>query len=88
QTLQSVIDATRSLPGLTAVIGAPRRNPGPGKPLFNALLAVREGVIVAEYHKQLLPVYGVFDDGRHFEAGPETACVLPVKGMRVGFLIC
>jgi NAD+ synthase (glutamine-hydrolysing) len=45
-------------------------------------------VIVAEYHKQLLPVYGVFDDGRHFEAGPETACVLPVKGMRVGFLIC
>ncbi|WP_284077915.1 NAD+ synthase [Herbaspirillum aquaticum] len=88
ESLQSVINATRSLPGLTAVIGAPRRNPGPGKPLFNALLAVREGSIVAEYHKQLLPVYGVFDDGRHFEAGPETACVLPIKGMRVGFLIC
>jgi len=88
ESLQSVINATRSLPGLTAVIGAPRRNPGPGKPLFNALLAVREGRIVAEYHKQLLPVYGVFDDGRHFEAGPETACVLPIKGMRVGFLIC
>ncbi len=86
--LERIIVATRALPGLTAVIGAVRRNPGPGKPLFNALLAVREGVIVAEYHKQLLPVYGVFDDGRHFEAGPEVACVLPLKGVRVGFLIC
>ncbi|WP_050470388.1 NAD+ synthase [Herbaspirillum chlorophenolicum] len=86
--LERIIAATRALPGLTAVIGAPRRNTGPGKPLFNALLAVREGAIVAEYHKQLLPVYGVFDDGRHFEAGPEVACVLPLKGVRVGFLIC
>lgn len=86
--LDHVLEASRGLPGLVAVLGAVRANDGPGKPLFNALLAIREGVIVAEYYKQLLPTYGVFDDRRHFEPGPEGACVLQVGAHRVGFLVC
>ncbi|ATQ76507.1 NAD+ synthase [Massilia violaceinigra] len=86
--LQRVLEASRGLPGLVSVVGAVRANDGPGKPLFNALLAIRDGVIVAEYYKQLLPTYGVFDDRRHFEPGPEGACVLQVGDHRIGFLIC
>ncbi|NHZ89996.1 NAD+ synthase [Massilia sp. CCM 8733] len=86
--LERVLEASRALPGLVSVVGAVRANDGPGKPLFNALLAIRDGVIVAEYYKQLLPTYGVFDDRRHFEAGPEGACVLQIGAHRIGFLIC
>ena len=86
--LEGVLRASRALPQLVSVIGAVRRNRGPGKPLHNALLCVRNGDIVAEYYKQLLPTYGVFDDRRHFEPGPEVACVLAVNGKRIGFLVC
>ena len=56
--------------------------------MHNALLAIRNGQIVAEYYKQLLPTYGIFDEGRHFEAGPPVACTLEVAGHKVGFMIC
>jgi NAD+ synthase (glutamine-hydrolysing) len=86
--LAAILAASRNHPGLVAVIGAPRRAAGPGKPLHNALLAIEGGTIVAEYFKQLLPTYGIFDERRHFEPGPERACVLDVAGTRVGFMIC
>lgn len=86
--LEEIRTASRALPQLVAVLGTVRRNAGPGKPLFNALLALRNGDIVAEYYKQLLPTYGIFDERRHFEAGPEGACILEVAGHRIGFLVC
>ncbi len=88
RALNGVLEASRDVPELVAIIGTVRRNTGPGKPLFNALLAVRNGQIVAEYYKQLLPTYGIFDERRHFEPGPERACTLDVAGHRVGFLVC
>jgi NAD+ synthase (glutamine-hydrolysing) len=88
RALHQLMDATRAMPDLVAIIGTVRRNTGPGKPLFNALLALRNGEIVAEYYKQLLPTYGIFDERRHFEPGPEGACILCVAGCQVGFLIC
>jgi NAD+ synthase (glutamine-hydrolysing) len=86
--LAQVIVASRRTPELVAVLGTARRNAGPGKPLCNALLAIRDGAVVAEYHKQLLPTYGIFDERRHFEPGPEGACVLDVAGHRIGFMVC
>ncbi len=86
--LEQVKQASRRSPELVAVIGTARRNPGPGKPLHNALLAIQNGAVVAEYYKQLLPTYGIFDERRHFEPGPEGACVLDVAGHRVGFIVC
>ncbi len=88
RALDTVVQASRDTPKLVTIIGTVRRNHGPGKPLFNALLALRNGEIVAEYYKQLLPTYGIFDERRHFEPGPEGACVLDVAGHQVGFLIC
>lgn len=84
----ALLDASRELPGLVAVVGTVRRNAGPGKPLHNALLAVRDGAVAAEYYKQLLPTYGIFDERRHFEPGPEGACTFDVAGYKIGFLIC
>ncbi|MFZ4877217.1 NAD+ synthase [Janthinobacterium sp. Mn2066] len=88
QALDTVLQASKRWPALVTVLGTARRNHGPGKPLHNALLAIQDGRIVAEYYKQLLPTYGIFDEGRHFEPGPATACTLDVAGTRVGFMIC
>jgi len=86
--LEQVLKASRDVPSLVAVIGTVRRNVGVGKPLHNALLAIRNGEVVAEYYKQLLPTYGIFDERRHFEPGPEVACMLDVAGHKVGFMVC
>ena len=86
--LEDVIAASRRTPALVTVLGSVRRNGGPGKPLYNALLAIKNGAVVAEYYKQLLPTYGIFDERRHFEPGPEGACLLDVAGHRIGFMVC
>lgn len=87
-TLGDVILASRNTPDVVAIIGTVRRNAGPGKPLHNALLAIKNGAIIAEYYKQLLPTYGVFDEHRHFEPGPERACILTIAGHKIGFVVC
>lgn len=86
--VEEIRHASRDMPALVAIIGTVRRNTGPGKPLYNALLAIRDGEIITEYYKQLLPTYGIFDERRHFEPGPEGACILEINGKRVGFIIC
>lgn len=80
--------ASRETPGLCWVVGAPTRRDGPGKPLQNSLLVLRDGEVLTSYAKQLLPTYGIFDERRHFEPGPEVARVLRVGQARVGFMIC
>ena len=86
--LDTVLQASTRWPDLVTVLGTARPNRGHGKPLHNALLAIQNGRIVAEYYKQLLPTYGIFDEGRHFEPGPPGACTLAVAGCKVGFMIC
>lgn len=81
--------ATRELPGLHWVVGAPLRREGPGKPFYNGLMVIRNGEVLLQYAKQLLPTYNVFDERRHFEPGPEhSARTLRVDGARVAFMIC
>ena len=86
--LSSILAASKQSPSMVTVIGTVRRNAGIGKPLHNALLAIKDGVIVAEYYKQLLPTYGIFDERRHFEPGSEGACLLKVAGQKIGFMVC
>jgi NAD+ synthetase len=47
---------------------------GPGLPLTNDAVVARAGREVTRASKQLLPSYDVFDDARHFRAGPPSAC--------------
>lgn len=88
QCVQKVLEASKRFVGLTSVIGAIRGRVGPGKPLYNALLVISNGEIKGEYYKQLLPTYGIFDERRHFEPGPEVACTVNVSGQTIGVIVC
>ena len=86
--LQELLAATREFPDLHWVVGAPTRHKGPGKPLHNSLLVLKNGQIRLQYDKQLLPTYNIFDERRHFEPGADTAKVLRIGHCQVGFLVC
>ncbi|PHV10502.1 NAD+ synthase [Chitinimonas sp. BJB300] len=85
--LDQLIDLSRHT-AAALVIGAVTPNAGIGKPMHNSLLVIRQGEVVLNYHKQLLPTYNIFDERRHFEPGPNTPAVLVLGSKRVGFLIC
>ncbi len=80
--------ATRETPHLFWVVGAPVRRSGVGKPFYNALLVLKNGELVLQYAKQLLPTYNIFDERRHFEPGPDLARVLRVGDVQIGLMIC
>ena len=66
------------------IVGAPVvRN---GKK-FNAALVLHGGKIVGEYHKMLLPNYGVFDEKRLFEQGTEPF-LFELDGKTAAIHIC
>lgn len=70
--------------GIDIVVGYPRLHDGQ---LYNAAGVVRQGRIIAEYHKEQLPNYSVFDEKRYFAPG-EQACLFEIKGVPVGLTIC
>jgi NAD+ synthase (glutamine-hydrolysing) len=71
-------------PEATVLVGSPIvRN----RKKFNAALVFQNGRIVGEYHKMLLPNYGVFDEKRLFEAGTE-ALVFELDGQRIAVHVC
>jgi len=86
--LESLRAASRELPELSWVFGAPLRREGPGKKLENGLLVLKGGEVLLRYAKQLLPTYNIFDERRHFEPGPDVAKVMRVGAVQVGLLIC
>ncbi|SFR71530.1 NAD+ synthase/NAD+ synthase (glutamine-hydrolysing) [Mitsuaria sp. PDC51] len=88
RAMAALLAATREVSSLHWVVGAPTRNPGAGKAFRNSLLVIRDGELLLDYHKQLLPTYNVFDERRHFEPGPDVARVLRIGGAQVGFMIC
>jgi NAD+ synthase (glutamine-hydrolysing) len=70
--------------GVTVLVGYPDYT---DDAIYNAAVLVRDGKPVANYHKQELPNYLVFDEKRYFKPGQES-CVVEIKGIRVGLLIC
>ena len=57
------------------------------KPFHNSLVWISKGEIIYTYHKQLLPVYNIFNEARHFSAGLLPG-VFAYQGFQIGFLIC
>ncbi|WP_129640873.1 NAD+ synthase [Peristeroidobacter agariperforans] len=70
--------------GITVVAGYPEYA---DEDIYNAAAVLRDGVTVANYRKQELPNYSVFDEKRYFKHGRDT-CIFELKGIRVALLIC
>src|SRR5215472_8183372 len=81
--LDELINASRDLPGLTAVIGFVDRD----HDIYNAAAIIYEGKLYGTYHKHYLPNYGVFDEYRYFQVG-RKAPVFVINGVHVGVTIC
>jgi NAD+ synthase (glutamine-hydrolysing) len=71
-------------PEATVIVGAPVSN---GGKKFNAAVVFQGSEILGEYHKMLLPNYGVFDEKRLFEAGTEPF-IFKIDGQTAAIHIC
>ena len=74
----------RSIVGIDIVFGLPAGHKGK---LYNSAVWLRNGECMAEYHKQSLPNYSVFDEVRYFSPGNKT-CVVSLNQVRFGLVIC
>lgn len=70
--------------GIHVVAGYPEYVEGD---IYNSAAVLRDGAMVANYRKQELPNYAVFDEKRYFKSG-QDACIVEIKGIRVGLIIC
>jgi NAD+ synthase (glutamine-hydrolysing) len=70
--------------GPAVVVGYPEYD---GKHIYNSAALLRDGETIANYRKQELPNYSVFDEKRYFQQGRES-CIVEIKGIRVALLIC
>lgn len=69
---------------IAIVFGYPQREDGK---LYNKAMVVQDGQVIADYRKQHLPNYQVFDEKRYFQKGAET-CVFEFKGAQIALSIC
>lgn len=69
---------------IAIVVGYPKRIQ---KTLFNMAGVIHSGKLIAEYAKQCLPNYQVFDEKRYFAAGNQ-ACVFELNGVPTALTIC
>lgn len=85
----AVLRLLRELPhGIGVVIGTPERKDGAR---YNSAIVLRDGAVVARYHKQRLPNYGVFDELRYFTPGDAPCVFAPPGGgeaLTLGLTIC
>lgn len=66
------------------IVGYPRSKNGQ---LFNMAGVIADGQLIAEYAKQQLPNYQVFDEKRYFAAG-DSAVVFNLKGVPTALSVC
>jgi NAD+ synthase (glutamine-hydrolysing) len=69
---------------MALVVGYPRLKDGC---LYNMAGVITGGKLVAEYAKQCLPNYQVFDEKRYFAAG-DLPCVFDLKGVPTALSVC
>lgn len=77
--------------GLAVLVGVAQVNPksisNGGKPLFNSVALLENGVVREVFHKRLLPTYDVFDEDRYFEPGNQPNQFV-LDDVRIGVTIC
>ena len=77
-------ELAKHYPELHIVIGYPRKK---NKKIFNAAGCIYQGEIKAEYFKQELPNYKVFDEKRYFSPG-KGPCLVTVQNKTLALTIC
>jgi len=83
--VQAAMERVRAeVKGVSIVVGYPEYT---GDDIYNAAALLRDGQTIANYRKQELPNYAVFDEKRYFQHGRETR-IVEMNGIRVGLLIC
>jgi predicted amidohydrolase len=81
ESLAYLADAAR---GIDLLVGYPEYS---GGALYNSAVWIRDGRRIANYRKQRLPNYQVFDEERYFTAG-EASVAVEIGGIRIAPLIC
>ncbi len=81
QAFRQIAQATH---GIAVVLGHPHYI---DQTIYNAASFIVEGKVIASYHKQLLPNYGLFDEQRYFTPG-NTTQIICYKGVKIACLIC
>ncbi len=74
----------REIDGISILVGYPEYVEDT---IYNSAALIRGGRVVANYRKQLLPNYGVFDERRYFTPG-EQSTVVEIDGIRCALMIC
>ena len=81
----AALERVRSeMSGIAVMVGYPDYT---DDAIYNAAALIRDGKVLANYHKQELPNYLVFDEKRYFKPGSESR-IVELNGIRVGMLIC
>lgn len=73
---------------LNVLLGAVTHNHGRGKLYYNSALWIHQGAVQKVFNKELLPVYDVFDDSRHFSSGKMADNSIDVNSKKIQILIC
>lgn len=87
----ALVEFTKSIPSALAFgFAIPRVMDG--KSNYNAVLVAKNGEILTQRAKTLLPTYDVFEEAIYFEPGDSTSPlnfeVVEIAGTKVGFVIC
>jgi len=81
---QALHELAQQIWGLTVVVGHPHEVDGKR---YNAASVLRDGKIIATYHKHELPNYSVFDERRYFTPG-NSPCIFEMQGVKFALNIC
>jgi len=74
----------KSVQAIDVILGLPTDD---ASGVRNTAVVLRDGKVLVQYHKHLLPNYSVFDEKRYFVRGHEP-CVFNCKGLNVGLTVC
>ncbi len=80
----AVEEIRESVSDIAILIGFPEYD---DEHIYNACAVFKDGETLAQYRKQLLPNYGVFDEERYFTRG-KHASVFKLNNIRIGLNIC
>lgn len=86
--IEKIKKISKHFPEIAILIGTPLiSNKNFGKHLTNSAIVIKNGNIIFQQNKTLLPTYDVFDEARYFEPA-DTIDVLELNNKKFGITIC